>query len=891
MAFLSRLRRLGSLLIVLLVALLFARPGAAQTSSAIVIDTVDDSAFPQVDVDVTVQGAAAQRPLTVADFQLFEDGRRVPASSILVETGDAQPMNLVIAVDVSTEPADLAQIQNGLLTLVDRLTPGDQVMLISFFDEVRLVQPLTDNLDQVRNAIRQLTPGGAYTALNRATVEAFAQAQLLPVGRRAVLIVTDSVENLSDATVNVNGAGAIPAYVVAYSPKVQAPGAMDAFAQQISADLTRVETATAAQIRLQTLSLATETRSYHLRFTSALPADDNDHTISINLSDGNAADRDNSLFRARPGAVTVETGLANGAQVGGLVALTPQISSPAPVREVEYLLNGRRVAVIDTPPFFYTVDTTQVTPGNNVIGVRVTDGVGNQAEQLVTVSVVDALQVNVRTQPERYYLGDSVQIIADVTALNGVRSVDFLLNGIVVAEVAAPPYVFTLETTGYSAGAVPVTVRAYDVTGYTKSADAPVVLSAPPPRFFFTQEVWLRILAVAAIVLAVVLTWLLLLFFASLARRQRRARFVIEVHNEGNQASAYLVRADDPKGRLTFSFLLKGLRLQGRTLTDWEPIPQAAQSARPRSVAPATAQPQPMTQAAQPVAVVAQPAQQQAAAGPSARERIGQGASWFSTVAQSFVGLFGTLGRLLPQSMGGAALSRASSSAGQAYSQSVSVYRLNQEVEGASSRLKEGKQQLAPAAQSGAKMTAAAQPALATASAPATTQAQAQPQMPAAPAVLPAPMPLPAPSARSANGHHTAPIDTADLRTDANGVTYRRVVRRDLNAAWTETPEVAPGDTLQLEMLIEPNRVGRTWAHPFQVRSLPVAESAGTPLITEGSAKIRGVSWLLWFFLPSLVVLVAAAVVLFMLAFLLAEFGLLPDLSGLPIPWLPLDLF
>lgn len=906
MAGISWGRFFGTLIMLLWLTLFGVQPIIAQTPS-IVIDAVDDSAFPQVNVTVTLQGSAAGRPLTISDFQLFEDGQRVPASAILLEASDAdaQPVNLVIAVDVSTEATDLTQIRSGLLSIIDRMGIGDQAMIITFFDDVRLVQPLTANQDQLRAAINQLSAGGNFTALNRATVEAFTQAQALPQGQSVVLIVTDSVENISPEAINISSAGTVPAYIVAYSPKVQAPGVMTAFAQQIGAELTLVETATAAQVRLQTLSIGLATRTYQLRFTSAIPADDGDHTVSISLNDGSAADRDNGIFRARGGAVTVETPtLINGARVGGLLNVTPVITAPSPVRQVEYLLNGQSLALLDTPPFTFAIDTSTVTLGNNVIGLRVLDSAGNRAEHLVTVTVVDPVEINVRTEPDRYYLGDQVQVIADVTALNGISSVDFLLNDIVVAEVVSPPYAFTLDTNGYRAGAVPLTVQARDATGYAERSAFPLMLTTPPPRFFFTEVVWLRIFAVLAILLTIVLAWLLLSFFATLARRQRRARFLLQLRNEGNGPSAYLLRADDPKGLLTFSFLLKGLRLQGRNLIEWEairqPLPKPVAVAPSRQASPIMMA-QPLPESVPAVTLPVSGAARKGAgaaqgAKASTTQRVGKITSWFSSAARAISGVLGALAGFLPASMGGAALQRAASGAQGAYSKSMSAYRLNQEIEGAAGAVQDGRHVLpAGSGQQAASAVASVQarlPQQASQVAPPTGQVISA-QMGTSPMLAAPSMPERAvafsPTNGYQNGQHSTLLDSADLRIDANGVTYRRVVRHVPDSTWTETPEIAPGDALELEIVIEPNRVGWTKVHPFQIRSVPVAESAGSPLLTEESVKIRGVSWLLWFLLPILVVGVAAAIVLSMVGFLLTEFGIMP--TTLPIPWLPFDLF
>lgn len=906
MACITRVRLFSTLTMLLVLILHFVLPTTAQTSSSssISISQVDDSAFPQVDVSITVQGSAASTPLTVADFQLFEDGQRIPASSILVEAGDRQPLSLVIAVDISTETADLEQIVDGLLALIGRLNPGDQAMLIAFYDEVRLVQPLTGDFDQLRSALRQLSISGNFTALNRATNEAFAQAQSLPPGQSAILIVTDSVENINRDVVNIDEPGAIPVYIVSFSPKSQAPGVMATFAQAIGAELTLVDTATAAQVRLQTLPLASASRPYTVRFTSAIPADNNNHTISINLSNGNAGDRDNGLFLARAGAVTIATpSLANGDRIGGFVSVTPEISAPAPVQQVEYLLNGQSLAVLDTAPYAYTFDMSAVTPGNNVVGVRVVDIAGNIGKHLVTVTVVDPLQVAVRTQPEQYYLGDQVQVIADVTALNGISSVDFLLNDVMVAEIVSPPYVFTLDTTDFGAGAVPLVVRARDATGYAKSTDAQISLTAPPPLFLFTEQVWLRILVICAIVLTFLLAWLLVWYLGLLARRQRRARFQLELQNQGNQVSAFLIRADNPKGLLTFSFLLNGQVLRGRTIVDWVRVKTAAprQEGIRRSAGP-VGQPQyslqpTATQAVQPVAANNQqkPAthgndRSKGTQSKSVNQRFSAITTFVLNASRAFSGLFGALGQILPRKWGGESLQRASAGASQAYTGSMRAYRINQEIEGVQDVAKLGKSALPAGPVTGATTVGQVSAQFQTESQPQSAALVETASIPGqivtqAPPLLSSVAPTMASSTNGTNGYQLAQIEDANLRYDADGVAYRRVERLDLDATWTQTPEVSPGDVLLLELLIEPKRVGWTRIYPFQIRSVSLADAAGTPLITDDEVKIRGVSWLLWFVLPMLVVVTATFVVLYMVAFLLSEFGLLPVLPYLPIPW------
>ena len=113
-----------------------------------------------------------------------------------------------------------------------------------------------------------------------------------------------------------------------------------------------------------------------------------------------------------------------------------------------------------------------------------------------------------------------------------------------------------------------------------------------------------------------------------------------------------------------------------------------------------------------------------------------------------------------------------------------------------------------------------------------------------------------------------------DLRYDANGLPYKQVTRK-IDDTWTETPAIGPGDTLYLELVIEPTHPRKGQTLPFRIASKSL-EAEEMPLVVhEATVDIRGRSWLSWLLLPLLVIAGSAAVVLFMLAFLLTDLGLI----------------
>jgi hypothetical protein len=270
--------------------------------------------------------------------------------------------------------------------------------------------------------------------------------------------------------------------------------------------------------------------------------------------------------------------------------------------------------------------------------------------------------------------------------------------------------------------------------------------------------------------------------------------------------------------------------------------------------------------------------------------------------------------------MGGGAVRQLSKGTREVYANTKRVENINQHAS-AATRLSQG--QGRSAAQTpehyrnqGAGRGQSAQPAAAPA--PATQSAVAIPtaqlaqggaglqQAIAAPATAgdaqPLALPAPVSWAPQLNGKHQAsqnggaPYDGRDpaatgsdlastdpnLRYGSDGIIYKRVVRRVVDSNWTETPEVEAGDTLQLELVIIPKKARRTRTYHFRISSKAVAEP-GTPLhVEEASVKIRGVSWFYWLILPVLTILATVAIVLFMIYYLLLDFGLI---TGIQLAW------
>jgi Ca-activated chloride channel family protein len=148
----------------------------------------------RVDVAVT-RGGAVVDGLGVADFELYEDGKRQKLDSVLEERNVPLEAALVLDLSLSVRGRLLEELRRAALAFLDDLRPEDQAELIGFSHQVGLLQPLTADLDRVRRAVR-LAAGTGSTALRDAVFAALAAN--VPSRRRPVVVVfSDGVDNAS----------------------------------------------------------------------------------------------------------------------------------------------------------------------------------------------------------------------------------------------------------------------------------------------------------------------------------------------------------------------------------------------------------------------------------------------------------------------------------------------------------------------------------------------------------------------------------------------------------------------------------------------------------------------------------------------------------------------
>ncbi len=199
MKMISRMLLLGGLLSLVLAPL--QAVGAQVSGAQIRITQVDTSGFPKVTVYVSVTNASGEpQPVNPNQIQIYENGQMMQPEQVSA-SGAIGPLTTLLVMDVSGSMYDsgkLTAAKEAAQAYVEQMRPGDQAGLLTFNTTVTYRQAITTD----RNALIQAIDG-LHAQGDTAMFDALAQAAriLEPAsGRKAIIVLTDGLDNLSKTT-------------------------------------------------------------------------------------------------------------------------------------------------------------------------------------------------------------------------------------------------------------------------------------------------------------------------------------------------------------------------------------------------------------------------------------------------------------------------------------------------------------------------------------------------------------------------------------------------------------------------------------------------------------------------------------------------------------------
>ncbi len=568
----TRATRWARMVVVILLALCFVLvrvPGAlAQDSDppqgeaqeenglAVAVTRIESDAFPHTVAYVTVTGkdGLPLEGLQANNFELVEDGVEIPFTSIVTLKDDStQGFRMVLAVDVSTYiPENLAQVREAIKSFIDTLGPQDELAIIAFHDEVRVVQDFSANKEDLIAAVDTLSPEGDFTALNAVLIESAKMAGGVESGRGVAVVLTDSPDNVRDIPVNdaidqILETGA-PVYTVCYGPEVQSP-TLPQVAHLMRGQAFALSNPPQVQDALQAIKELLR-QGYGVVFQSGLLADDAEHALAVKVSHQEQTGQAQGHFLAVSGEVLVSlSGIVDGQQVvqGDIVTLTTRVEdAPAPPVSVEYWLDDHPLPdAADASAYRFKWNSTSVPPGSHELRIEVKDRAGNGGRDQVNFDVVLPVEVTGIQVPEEIELGGMLVITAQVEPPDRAISVEFLLDSehLGYADLLNYPYKISVSSSEYvtATSEHTITVHVVDALGRQIKKVSPSIKFVAPPK----SKLWLKILsAVSVAMLGFAIAIIAFVFLIGAERKQRCITYPLKIVNQGNMDSRYRLRLD-----------------------------------------------------------------------------------------------------------------------------------------------------------------------------------------------------------------------------------------------------------------------------------------------------------------------------------------------------------
>ena len=165
------------------------------------ITQIDTSNFPQVTVYVAITDVNGEPVgLDPARIRLMENEVEIPVNQI-EGAGEIDPLTTLLVMDISESMLYVGKLEaakSAAVVFVNQLRPSDRIGLLTFNTLINYVQPITEDRKLILSAIDDLQ-AEEETAMYDALSEAISILSEVG-GRKAIVALTDGLDNLSQAT-------------------------------------------------------------------------------------------------------------------------------------------------------------------------------------------------------------------------------------------------------------------------------------------------------------------------------------------------------------------------------------------------------------------------------------------------------------------------------------------------------------------------------------------------------------------------------------------------------------------------------------------------------------------------------------------------------------------
>jgi VWFA-related protein len=298
------------------------------------------------------------------------------------------PASILLLVDASGSMAGepMNQSRAAIQQFIDNLDPQDQVAVMSFANNVQLLQDFTADRPALSNAVGRLVPVGE-TAIYDGVIQAAEKIASAPAGRKLIVLLSDGT-----ATIGVNKRAQSLQVAQASGVSVVAFGLGSGIDRKYLGDLAtatggRVLEATSASVKQAYADLASAIRSQYTLIVDVprsidrtVPGDLKVHVIY--RADNAFAQR---ALDPLPGALPPPfsmtlKGLKAGDKPTGVISLAPAVQEGIEVVKIDYYLDDNVIQSTDGSAAGFDLDASALGSGSHVLKIVATDAAGREGE-------------------------------------------------------------------------------------------------------------------------------------------------------------------------------------------------------------------------------------------------------------------------------------------------------------------------------------------------------------------------------------------------------------------------------------------------------------------------------------------------------------------------------
>lgn len=391
----------GTAVLLLLLAALLPSALAAQEQQSITVEVPSFSAtaFPQTQAVVTVLGGD-DRPLaglSASQFQAQLNGTQAPVTSVVQAQDGSVGIGVVLALDVSSsmEGAPLEQAKAAARSFLDGLGPNDSVAVIAFADTAEQVLGFTRDRAAAGAAIDGLTTQDG-TALYQGTLESLRLASSSGNDRRALVLLSDGLDNIGgaspDEAIAISQTQGVPAFAIALGSEIDrdflqelAAGSGGTFAETPSSEGLLQLYATIGELLRGQYILTIDAAGLDLPENAAA-------TLHIDVTVGEITAGAERIVAPRGPAVLL-TGIDPGDELSEEHTITAQVIAADAVTSVAFLVDGQLAVQLTDPPYQFDFDPAGFAKGDHTLRVEVITAADETSAKELVLSTAGAAPV------------------------------------------------------------------------------------------------------------------------------------------------------------------------------------------------------------------------------------------------------------------------------------------------------------------------------------------------------------------------------------------------------------------------------------------------------------------------------------------------------------------